>query len=67
MQLYLTDQQGNFEQHLQKLSLQPVMRYTRARLREQVSAGEAQLADVERLSEILTAKAAGEREDKSGG
>jgi len=28
------------------------------RLREQVSAGEAQLADVERLSEILTAKAA---------
>jgi hypothetical protein len=29
-----------------------------ARLREQVSAGEAQLADVERLSEILTAKAA---------
>jgi hypothetical protein len=29
-----------------------------ARLREQVSAGEAQLADVERLSEILTARAA---------
>ncbi|MGH3135294.1 MAG: hypothetical protein ACRDPV_02220 [Gaiellaceae bacterium] len=29
-----------------------------ARLREQVNAGEAQLADVERLSEILTAKAA---------
>ena len=29
-----------------------------ARLREQVSAGEAQLADVERLSEILAAKAA---------
>ena len=28
-----------------------------ARLREQVSAGEAQLADVERLSEILTGKA----------
>ena len=28
-----------------------------ARLREQVSAGEAQLADVERRSEILTAKA----------
>ena len=28
-----------------------------ALLREQVSAGEAQLADVERLSEILTAKA----------
>jgi hypothetical protein len=27
-----------------------------ARLREQVSAGEAKLADVERLSEILTAK-----------
>ena len=29
-----------------------------ARLREQVSAGEARLADVGRLSEILTAKAA---------
>lgn len=29
-----------------------------ARLREQVSAGEAKLADVERLSEILSAKAA---------
>jgi hypothetical protein len=29
-----------------------------ARLREQVSAGEAKLADVTRLSEILTAKAA---------
>jgi len=29
-----------------------------ARLREQVSAGEAQLADVERLSEILSGKAA---------
>jgi hypothetical protein len=29
-----------------------------ARLREQVSAGEAQLADVERLSEILATKAA---------
>jgi len=28
-----------------------------ARLREQVSAGEAKLADVARLSEILTAKA----------
>lgn len=28
-----------------------------ARLREQVSAGEAQLADVERLSEILSARA----------
>jgi hypothetical protein len=28
-----------------------------ARLREQVSAGEAQLADVERLSEILTSRA----------
>lgn len=28
-----------------------------ARLREQVNAGEAKLADVERLSEILTAKA----------
>ena len=28
-----------------------------ARLREQVSAGEAQLADVERLSEILSGKA----------
>lgn len=34
-----------------------------ARLREQVSAGEAQLADVERLSEILTTKAA--RTDES--
>jgi hypothetical protein len=29
-----------------------------SRLREQVNAGEAKLADVERLSEILTAKAA---------
>jgi hypothetical protein len=29
-----------------------------ARLREQVSAGEAKLADVERLSEILSGKAA---------
>lgn len=29
-----------------------------ARLREQVSAGEAQLADVERLTEILATKAA---------
>jgi hypothetical protein len=29
-----------------------------ARLREQVSAGEAKLADVERLSEILTSRAA---------
>ena len=29
-----------------------------ARLREQVSAGEAKLADVERLSEILSTKAA---------
>lgn len=29
-----------------------------ARLREQVSAGEAKLADVERLSEILTTRAA---------
>lgn len=37
MQLYLTDQQDNFEQHLQKLSKQPVMRYTRTRLREQVT------------------------------
>lgn len=34
-----------------------------ARLREQVSAGEAQLADVERLSEILTTKAAPTDED----
>ena len=34
-----------------------------ARLREQVSAGEAQLADVERLSEILTAKAAPTEEE----
>ena len=30
-----------------------------ARLREQVSAGEAKLADVERLSEILAGKATG--------
>ena len=34
-----------------------------ARLREQVSAGEAQLADVGRLSEILTAKAAPTEEE----
>jgi hypothetical protein len=34
-----------------------------ARLREQVSAGEAKLADVERLSEILTAKAAPTEEE----
>ena len=34
-----------------------------ARLREQVSAGEAKLADVERLSEILTAKATPTDED----
>jgi hypothetical protein len=34
-----------------------------ARLREQVSAGEAKLADVERLSEILAGKAA----PKAGG
>ena len=34
-----------------------------ARLREQVSAGEAQLADVERLSEILTAKALPEADE----
>ena len=33
-----------------------------ARLREQVSAGEAKLADVERLSEILTAKSAPAKE-----
>ena len=36
-----------------------------ARLREQVSAGEAQLADVERLSEILAGKAAPRRENDS--
>ncbi len=35
-----------------------------ARLREQVSAGEAKLADVERLSEILSAKAAGQTGDE---
>jgi hypothetical protein len=35
-----------------------------ARLREQVSAGEAKLADVERLSEILTAR--GVREGTEG-
>ena len=34
-----------------------------ARLREQVSAGEAQLADVERLSEILAGKAAPASDD----
>jgi hypothetical protein len=34
-----------------------------ARLREQVSAGEAQLADVGRLSEILTARAAPTEEE----
>jgi hypothetical protein len=34
-----------------------------ARLREQVSAGEAKLADVERLSEILTAKASPRTEE----
>ena len=35
-----------------------------ARLREQVSAGEAKLADVGRLSEILTAKASPKAEDE---
>lgn len=35
-----------------------------ARLREQVSAGEAKLADVERLSEILSAKAATQTGDE---
>ena len=35
-----------------------------ARLREQVSAGEAQLADVERLSEILSTKAGPKVEDE---
>jgi hypothetical protein len=35
-----------------------------ARLREQVSAGEAQLADVERLSEILSAKASPRVDDE---
>jgi hypothetical protein len=35
-----------------------------ARLREQVSAGEAKLADVERLSEILTAKASPHLDDE---
>ena len=34
-----------------------------ARLREQVSAGEAKLADVERLSEILAGKATSGRAD----
>jgi hypothetical protein len=34
-----------------------------ARLREQVSAGEAKLADVERLSEILSGKASPQTED----
>lgn len=35
-----------------------------ARLRDQVSAGEAKLADVERLSEILTAKASPRTDDE---
>jgi hypothetical protein len=35
-----------------------------ARLREQVSAGEAKLADVERLSEILTSRASPRIEDE---
>jgi len=35
-----------------------------ARLREQVSAGEAQLADVERLSEILTTRAGPKVDDE---
>ena len=35
-----------------------------ARLREQVSAGEAKLADVGRLSEILSAKASPKAEDE---
>ncbi len=35
-----------------------------ARLREQVSAGEAKLADVERLSEILSAKATSKTGDE---
>lgn len=38
-----------------------------ARLREQVSAGEAKLADVERLSEILSAKAAPSAGHPAGG
>jgi hypothetical protein len=37
MQLYLTDQRNNFDQHLQKLIEQPVMRYNRAQLYEQVT------------------------------
>lgn len=35
-----------------------------ARLRDQVSAGEAKLADVERLSEILTTKASPKAHDE---
>lgn len=35
-----------------------------ARLREQVSAGEAKLADVSRLSEILTTRSVPEAEDE---
>lgn len=35
-----------------------------ARLREQVSAGEAKLADVERLSEILTTRASPRTDDE---
>ena len=35
-----------------------------ARLRDQVSAGEAKLADVERLSEILTTRASPKADDE---
>lgn len=38
MQLYLTDQQVNFDKHLQKFIAFPVMPYSRQRLREQVTA-----------------------------
>lgn len=37
MQLYLTDQQHNFDKHLQKFISQPVMPYTRQKLREQIT------------------------------
>jgi uncharacterized protein (UPF0548 family) len=37
MQLYLTDQQNNFDKHLQNFIGQPVMSYSRQKLREQVT------------------------------
>jgi hypothetical protein len=37
MQLYLSDQQDQFDQHLHKLICQPVMNYSHAQLHEQVT------------------------------